>query len=191
MKYYRLEPATKKSVVETEHFQREDGLRLSVEVGWRWGEFKLSIPDTEEEILEFLQERGGYDTIQEWMADYFGDEDIITEDTPLETYLLPNPEEDDTVELEDYEFEMLSTWDGCWEDYNVYAPYGKEVEFTEEEEDAILEALSEEGSSGLWDEWEEDHPLHGWESVDCTYVIYNGFTLEECDENGTPLKEQE
>jgi len=178
MKYYRLEPATKKSVVETEYFQREDGLRLSVEVGWRWGEFVIHVPETEEELQPWLEDRWGI-TKEEY------DEDPDSYPT------MPDPEEDDTCELEDYEFEMLSTWDGCWEDYEVYVPYGKDFEVDGDEEDQILETLSEDGCSALWEEWEEDHPLHGWESVDCTYVIYNGFTLEECDENGDPLKEQE
>jgi hypothetical protein len=104
--------------------------------------------------------------------------------------LIPDPEEDDTLELEDWEHEMLSTWDGCWEDYDVYAPYNWDRELDEDEKEQILEVLTEEGSTALWEEYDEGHVMHGWNSADCTTVIYNGFTIEECDENGRPLEHQ-
>ena len=174
MKYYRVEPKMKKSVVETQYYEREDGLRLSVEIGWRWGEFLLQAPETDEELQEWLDYRGIS------REEYDEDRDSYP--------LLPDPEEDDTLELEDWEHEMLSTWDGCWEEYDVFLGYKSEVELTEEMKDEIIEMLSEEGSCALWDEWEEGHPLHGWDSTDCTTVIYNGFTLVESDEHGNPLE---
>jgi len=176
MKYYRVEPKSKKSVVETEYFSREDGVRISVEVGWRWGEYVLHVPETDEELQYWLDNR--------W--------DITKEeyDEEPECYsTLPDPE-DDTLELEDWEHKMLSTWDGCWEKYEVYAGYNSKVELTEEMKDEIMETLEEEGPSAFWEEQEEDHPLYGFEYEDCSTVIYNGFTLVECDEHGNPLDSQ-
>lgn len=178
MKYYRVEPKMKKSVVEIEYFARPDGVRLSVEVGWRWGEYVLKAPETEEEWQEWFDTR--WDIPKE---EYDEDPDLWP--------TLPNPEEDDVLELEDWDHEMLSTWDGCWEDYNVYAGYGATVELTEEMKDEIIDILQEEGSTALWEDWPEDHPLYGFETQDCTAVIYNGFTMVECDEHGNVLEDEE
>ena len=177
MKYYRVEPAMKKSCVETEIYERSDGLRLSVEVGWRCGDYVIHVPETDEELQYWLDNRWGITK-----EEYDEDPDCYP--------LIPDPEEDDTLELEDWEHEMLSTWDGCWEDYDVYAPYNWDRELDEDEKEQILEVLTEEGSTALWEEYDEGHVMHGWNSADCTTVIYNGFTIEECDENGRPLEHQ-
>ena len=110
MKHFRIEPTYKKSVIELSTFRRpleeltgndEDKGKfayLRKGLGWRWGSFMISVPDTEEEIKEFLEERGNYDSVAEYLADYWGDEDIIVESTTLQEYLLPS-EDDDFVDL--------------------------------------------------------------------------------------------
>ena len=179
MKYYRIEPSTKKSVIEVEYYGREDGLRIAVETCWRWGEFKLNVPETEEELKEYLDYRGV--ELEEYNED-------------PESYPFLPQEDDEVVELEDYEFETLSTWDGCSEEHSVYAGYNYKGEVPAELEESILELLEEEGISVLWEDWSEiegDHPLRGFSSEDCSYVIYNGVTIEECDERGSLLNEEE
>ena len=67
MKYYRIEPTYKKSVVEWTIFRREyNGTNqfLRKELGWRWGSFVIEVPDTDEEKLEWAKEKG-YDSLQE------------------------------------------------------------------------------------------------------------------------------
>ena len=48
MKYYRMEPTMKKSVIEYDTFSRidENGKRILLhrEVGWRWGSWLISVP---------------------------------------------------------------------------------------------------------------------------------------------------
>ncbi len=173
MKYYRVEPTMKKSVVETEIFAREDGLRLSLEVGWRWGEFVIHVPETDEEL-------------QPWLDNWGITKEEYDED-PDSYPLIPDPDEDDMIELEDWRHEMLSTWDGCWEDFDVYAPYNWDKELNEDDKENILEFLREEGSTALWEEYDEGHVMNGWDSIDCKSVIYNGYTIVECDEIGNPL----
>ena len=67
MKHYRIEPTHKKSVIEIATFRRpleeltgndEDKGRwgyLRKELGWRWGSFMISVPDTDEEIKEIVK----------------------------------------------------------------------------------------------------------------------------------------
>ena len=50
MKYYIIEPKFKKSLVEAEWYEREDGARILVQTLWRGGSFKLSVPETENEM---------------------------------------------------------------------------------------------------------------------------------------------
>ena len=58
MKYFKIEPTYKKSVVEFTYFRRpleeltnndEDKGKFAFlhnELGWRWGSFMISVPDT-------------------------------------------------------------------------------------------------------------------------------------------------
>ena len=56
MKYYRLEPSVKKSIIEWHTFKRKDAdgntIFLRKELGWRYGAWLISVPETDEEIKE-------------------------------------------------------------------------------------------------------------------------------------------
>ena len=193
MKHFRIEPTYKKSVIELSTFRRpleeltgndEDKGKfayLRKELGWRWGSFMISVPDTEEEIKEFLEERGSYESVAEYLADYHGEEDIIIESTTLQEYLLPS-EDDDFVDLtEDYDAEMLDCWDGCWEDWGIAVP-GDELEDTDDLIEEIEEAYSEE--------YEEGVEALGWQFIDNFFEIHCNVTVTPCNEHGE-VEEQE
>ena len=158
MKYYIIEPKNKKSVIEYEHYVREDGARIVVETLWRGGEFKLTVPETESEIKELL-------------GDSYDEDDV--------EYYTWIPDEDDTyVELEDFQYEMLGTFDGCAEDYNFYNTMDK---IDGEIQEKMQEVLEENGSSVLLD----NHPMfEGFEVEGSFYQIHGEFVLTECDEDG-------
>ena len=135
----------------------------------------ISVPDTDEEIKEFLEERGGYESVAEYLADYHGEEDIIVESTTLQEYLLPS-EDDDFVDLtEDYDAEMLDCWDGCWEDWGITVP-GDDLENTEEMIEEIEEAYSEE--------YEEGVEALGWQFIDTFFEIQSSVTVTQCNRYG-------
>ena len=193
MKYFKIEPTYKKSVVEFTYFRRpleeltnndEDKGKfafLHKELGWRWGSFMISVPDTEEEIKEFLEERGGYDSVQHYLADYHGEEDIIVESTTLQEYLLPNTEDDFVDLTEDYDSEMLECWDGCWEDWNIKTN-GPVLSDVDEMMEKIEEAYNEE--------YEEGVEELGWEFLDSQFEIHCSVTVVECDEHGQVSEEE-
>ena len=193
MKHFRIEPTYKKSVVEYTVFRRplddltgneEDKGKfayLRKELGWRWGSFRIDVPETEEEIKEFLEERGGYDSVAEYLADYWGDEDIIVESTTLEEYLLPSTEDDFVDLTEDYEAEMIDCWDGCWESWDIVTggPKLEDVdEMIEEIEDAYSEEY-EEGVEGL-----------GWQFMDNSFEIHCNVKVTPCNHYGEVEEEE-
>ena len=193
MKHFRIEPTYKKSVIELSTFRRpleeltgndEDKGKfayLRKELGWRWGSFMISVPDTEEEIKEFLEERGSYESVAEYLADYYGEEDIIVESTTLQEYLLPS-EDDDFVDLtEDYDAEMLDCWDGCWEDWDIITN-GPKLADVDEMIEEIEEAYSEE--------YEEGVEALGWQFIDNFFEIHCNVTVTPCNEHGE-VEEQE
>lgn len=193
MKHFRIEPTYKKSVVEYTVFRRplddltgneEDKGKfayLRKELGWRWGSFRIDVPETEEEIKEFLEERGGYDSVAEYLADYWGDEDIIVESTTLEEYLLPSTEDDFVDLTEDYEAEMIDCWDGCWEDWDIVTG-GPKLSDTDEMMEEIEEAYNEE--------YEEGVEALGWQFMDNSFEIHCNVTVTPCNEYGE-VEEQE
>ena len=193
MKHFRIEPTYKKSVIELSTFRRpleeltgndEDKGKfayLRKELGWRWGSFMISVPDTEEEIKEFLEERGSYESVAEYLADYHGEEDIIIESTTLQEYLLPSVDDDFVDLTEDYDAEMLDCWDGCWEDWDI-TTNGPKLEDVDEMIEEIEEAYSEE--------YEEGVEALGWQFIDNFFEIHCNVTVTPCNEHGE-VEEQE
>ena len=193
MKHFRIEPTYKKSVIELSTFRRpleeltgndEDKGKfayLRKELGWRWGSFMISVPDTEEEIAEFLEERGSYESVAEYLADYHGEEDIIVESTTLQEYLLPSVDDDFVDLTEDYDAEMLDCWDGCWEDWGITVP-GDELDDTDDLIEEIEEAYSED--------YEEGVEALGWQFIDNFFEIHCNVTVTPCDQFGE-VEEQE
>jgi hypothetical protein len=92
---------------------------------------------------------------------------------------LPDPE-DDSIDLEDYIYEMIDVSDGCWAHWSITSPDidGKS------NPDVIIENLYGVSSDELdGDTLYED----GWDNDFSDFSIQNGFTMKECDEGGTVL----
>mgnify|MGYP000421383249 CR=1 FL=1 len=153
MKYFKIEPTYKKSLVEHYVFRRplsdltDDGpegniATLTKEIGWRWGDFIATVPETEDEITEWLSYRddGAYSNFYDLAIDYGltetdeNGEEVLPPSKSIqemiEGLLLPDLDDDFVQITEDYpEAEMQSTWDGCWEDWTLNTGYkGPELE---------------------------------------------------------------
>lgn len=164
MKEYIIEPSYKKSVIEWTSWAKEiNGVNhyLQRELGWRWGSFVINVPETEEEIQAFVKEYG-YEDLESLLEDYSVDS--------IEEIALPDPE-DDEVQLDDYEYEMLDCWDGCWDDFAVHVYL--EGGLDEDERSELAEAMQEIYEEGYEDAIEED----GWEPMDSGYSIVGGFKI--------------
>ena len=196
MKHYRVEPTWKKSVVEWTLFQRKDenGIveNLRKELGWRWGSWMVSIPETQEELDKWVEDHPNYETIEDWAYDYghadMDDDENITIDGDifeiLEQQLLPS-EDDESVDItEDYDMEMIETWDGCWEYFHVDS-WRKEIPEDE------AEALVEEAEAAYEENYEEGIEELGWEYVDTYFEMHCSPRITECDENGNVEEEDE
>lgn len=181
MKYYRLEPSYKKSVVEIAIWKRTDengnAIFLRKELGWRWGSFLISVPETDEEKLEFAQSKSeDFESVEQMMEDWYGytEEDGMT----LEDVLLPDTEDEFVDITEDYDHaEMLECWDGCWEDWTVTS---HTVEIDEEQADI----WREEAEEIYQEEYEEGVETLGWEFIDTIFEMHCSPVLTECDEYG-------
>ena len=165
MKYYTVTNRFKKSVDETEILVGtvdDVKVRITYTTNWRSGEFRIGVPETKEEIADYLKHQG-YETVEALLEDY--------EAESLGDIVLP-PEDEDYIEMCDYyEWEMLSTYDGCSEDYEIHVKTEDdyvEAQITEKIENVI----EEEGLWGLFDELD-------FESDDCIYEIHNGVIVEE------------
>lgn len=168
MKCYAVTNRFKKSVDETEivvGMVDDVEVRVAYTTNWRSGEFRISVPETKEEIAQYLVDQG-YDTVEELLEDY----DVKT----LDEVVLPR-EDDEYIEMYDYYLcEMVSTYDGCAEDYVITVK--TEDDDIESEIRAKVEAvLDDEGLWGLFDSLDFD-------TDDCMYEIHNGVILEEVQE---------
>lgn len=160
MKIYKVEPGYKKSVVEQNHYWKEiDGVKVWVtyEEVWRWGEFLIRIPETDEEWQEYA-ESVGYESIEEAKENY-------TYPTDLQN----------GIELEDYEYELLSTWDGCASYWSATC-HPKEA-FDEDQ----LQEIADELERQYFDESVYPDEI-GWNESGCEYWIQGEFTLTEVKE---------
>ena len=190
MKYYRMEPTMKKSVIEYDTFSRidENGKKIFLhrEVGWRWGSWLISVPETQEEIDEYVKSKG-FDTIQE-LAESSGytysDEDgneVMVDGFTLKDILVPD-EDDDQIDMsEDYsDAELIETWDGCWEFWEVSS---YQAEISEEQN----EIWSEEAEEAYNEDYEAGLEAIGWSHVFSGFELQCCPSIVECDENGEPL----
>ena len=201
MKHYLLEPTYKKSLIEYTIFRRMNEnnkpIFLRKELGWRWGSFMISIPETEEEITEYLESHGyeGENAALEWAMDYgFTIADATTgvieqPDEPIadliKGQLLPS-EDDEFVDVtEDYgDAEFIDAWDGCWEYWYVDSYL---VELDEEEKEAWVEE-AEEAYEEMHEEGVEEL---GWEFVDTSFELHCPPKITPCDEHGKIFEESE
>lgn len=165
MKYYRMEPQTKKSVVEFQYWTRTvDGedFRLEREQGWRWGAFLIAVPETDEEIADYCK-------MHEYDIEEFPD---------LE--LLPDPE-DDLIDIEYYNAQMIETSDGCWQQWRVTSH--------QEHDEEQAEELAEEAEAAWDEDWDTGVEQLGWTEVDSVtyFEIHGGVEVTRCDEMGSAL----
>jgi len=196
MKYFLLEPTYKKSTVEKTFFRRElepltgnpedagKWAYVTKELGWRWGSFLISVPETEEEVLEFVKS-SGYDDVLSWAIDHGesitqGDEEVLPPNFSLYNYLVPSEDAEYVDVTEDYpEAEMYECWDGCWEDWEVSST-GTTPDVDIEE---ITEAYDENYEDGVED--------LGWTFVDMSYEFHCNPKITPCDENGQVFETEE
>jgi hypothetical protein len=168
MKHYLMESKNKKACAEYDVFQKEiDGVTYRVvrEEVYRWGYWVVNVPSTDDEIKEWLDNRG--ETMED-MIDCYESVD--------EFPFMPDLT-DDCIELEDYDTEFLEMWDGCSTDWYLQDPAGNIPEDKSEEIiELVMDIFEEEYHEGLEDE--------GWENVDCFQQIHSEVTLKECDELG-------
>ena len=163
MKRFLIEPKMKKSVVEEQTFRKvEDGITfiLNREMLWRTGSFVISVPETDEEIHNWLEERGW--SQEDW------DEGFVDEGS-----FLPDAD-DEAIELDDYDFEMEHTWDGIYEDWTVTA--------SPEVDEDVLEEMQEHAQEIYAEDYEESLYAEGWEEAGFCTCIYNGAVITEMED---------
>ena len=196
MKYFLLEPTYKKSTVEKTFFRRElepltgnpedagKWAYVTKELGWRWGSFLISVPETEEEVLEFVKS-SGYDDVLSWAIDHGesitqGDEEVLPPNFSLYNYLVPSEDAEYVDVTEDYpEAEMYECWDGCWEDW--------EASSTGTTPDVDIEEIEEAFS----EDYEEGVEELGWTFVDMAFELHCNPKITPCDENGQVFETEE
>ena len=173
MKHYLMEPKNKKACAEYDIFQKEiDGVTYCVvkEEVYRWGSWILHVPDTKQEIADWLEDMG---ETMESMIDCYESVDKFP--------FVPDSS-DDFIELADYDAEFVEMWDGCSCDWYLQDPKGEIPEDKSEEIiDLVQDIFSENYHEGLEDE--------GWENVDCFQQIHSEVTLKECDDTGSVSEE--
>ena len=206
MKYFKIEPTYKKSLVEFTIFTRpmsdfrEDAeknqqARLIKELGWRSGDFLVAVPETDEEVAEWLEVRdgGNYDTFYDMAVDYGlteineEGEDVLPDDQTvselIEQLLLPDLDDDYIMLTEDYnEAEMQSCWDGCWEDWSMHSN-GERLEGED------VEAMIEEVEEAYSEEYEEGVEELGWSFQDCEYEMHCKPMITQVDIDGEEIGE--
>jgi hypothetical protein len=91
MTLIKIEPTYKKSTIEIEFFNREDGTQVKVETGWRWGTFYADV--TDDEMDELKEHNEANKDGSSWDSFEIG---TLTG------------------------FEMDNTFDGCWMDFRVW-----------------------------------------------------------------------
>ena len=165
MKYYNIRPTIKKSVVDFEVYRKgnkEEGFQYATkELGWRGGDFTIFVPETSKEIDEWVANRPEGQWTREDVDDF-----IERGGNPF----MPS-KDDQFIELEEYEWELDSTWDGCWEEWTVN---GKGIE----DEEALIEEI-EEAYAENYDEGLEEL---GWIQTEFYCEIHCPVEITEIDD---------
>ena len=177
MKYYLLEPKSKKSIVDYQTFSKVvDGNKIYAvrEEGYRGGSFVIHVPETDSEIDLRLADM---DMTREDVISYY-EEDI---NSIGEKFFMPDPD-DDYHELNDYDFDLIETYDGCWAEWRIVASLDV---MSEEKQDDLLMSVEQ-----LWEE-DYDSALvdDGWSDDGTSTEIQCEISLKECDERGFVLAE--
>lgn len=192
MKYFLIEPTYKKSVVEYNSFSKViNGVKTfaTLEEGYRWGSFLMPIPETAEEIKEFIDSKQDAESIEQYLDWYHSvspEEFEAMETIDLAEYLLPNTEDDHIMLTEDFEdAEMLDMWDSCWMFWNIRQNGESENHLTEEESDELAQEVED-----LYNEdYSESLEAEGWENTDFSNEIHCTVKITPCDRNGKVAEE--
>ena len=186
MKYYLLEPSYKKSILEFDTFRRpmnevtqniedkDKWVYLEKEMGSRWGQWLITVPETDEEINDWL-ENSNYETIEDFKSDY-GYDDLNGSEL-MHSVLVPLTD-DEFVDIDDTFCEFVESYDVCWEDWNVRA-FDTDLGDTSEMIDEIVDAYGEEYEDGVEN--------LGWEYVGSNTEMTCPPKIIECDKDGKPL----
>jgi hypothetical protein len=187
MKHFLMTPDYKKSMVEYTRFTKMiDGVNthLVQEVGYRGGEILLHVPETLEEVHEWLFTR---EMTYEDAVESFGAKPSLWPFLPTSDM--------EYIDVDDYDNEFMQAYDGCWSDWSINQytslpdisdkDHGIKP-MTVEEKDEMLESIYSIYDEGDLEAIEED----GWEISTCHWEIHCGVTLEECDERGNILDEE-
>jgi hypothetical protein len=175
MKYFKLEPTLKKSIVEFTVWEQElpggVAIRAEHEQGWRRGTFIISVPETAEEV-------------DQWLADHGYDiKDFGTDITDVCKFAKPDPDAE-FYELDDYDYILEALEDGSWSDWNIDVYDNTEsAAFDIDDLIAVITAAwEEEGFDGV--------EALGYTQLESRYEISSTITLTECDEEGNILGDE-
>ena len=189
MKYFKMEPSYKKSVVENTIFTRldEEGniITLTKEVCWRGASWLINVPETQEEIDAWVESRG-YETLAQLAEDFghaYADKEgnVVIDDgfTPKDI-LVPSADEDNINVSEDYpDAEFLEASHGCWESWDVNS---YQCDIYQDVQDALAQAAQ----SAYEENYEEGVVSLGWELVATEFLLTCNATITACDEYGDP-----
>jgi hypothetical protein len=178
MKYFKLEPTLKKSIVELTVCEQElpDGvaIRAEHEQGWRSGTFIISVPETAEEVDQWLADHG-YD-IEDFGMDIGAVRDFAKPASDSEYY-----------ELDDYDYVIEALEDSCWSDWNIEVQSASDTKMTAVSTDDDIAAVI----AAAWEEQEFDGvEALGYTQGESRYEITSTITLTECDEDGNILGDE-
>ena len=186
MKQYKLEPTSKKSLLEYTVWRKtlENGKDVIaiLETGWRWGSFAIHVPETEKEIIEWANVNCGnpdyYQSIEEVFNDY-----AVESVEEFLTVIMPDPNLE-FHEMNDYNAEMIETWDGCWEDWSIRTGWTEDAPVLDD-----VDELIEEVDEAYAEEYEDGVEALGWTFQTCEYEMHCKPMITPIDENGEEIGE--
>ncbi|GFH50281.1 predicted protein [Chaetoceros tenuissimus] len=140
---------------------------LRKECWWRWAEFILDIPETKDEISEFLSCKP-FDNLESYLNHHGGE-------TIEECLMAAMPEDDDDSRCLPDEAEMISCWDGQGEDFTIELT--RDLEMSKEECRQMASEAEEayNGEDGLYGEGLENL---GWEFCKVFYEVHCDLKIE-------------
>jgi hypothetical protein len=143
---FNVSPKYKKSFIEFNYLEKivnNKNLRVIRELVWRHGEINVSID--ENKLKEFNNVEELFNSIKKHNILIFDDE-------------FP------------FEYEFVSSWDGCADDYEVTFVDGSEVD--DKIEDEIMEVIEEDGYYELEDS-------HGYDMSETIYEIDGELNIKK------------
>ena len=143
---FNVSPKHKKSFIEFNHLGKNINgktIKLVRELVWRNGEINVTVDS--KKFKEYTGVEEMFNSIKKHEVLLFNDE-------------FP------------FEYEFLSSWDGCYDDYSLKYEDGLDVE--EELEKEIMTIIEEEGIDEL-----EDN--HGFVMIDTTYEIDGELDIQK------------